>query len=91
MNCYQEVLVLLWKVMEENPVFTQYVLKHCDINEVGTDFFIVCCSWWWVVGVRVGQVLVVVSVVILSLLVMMRGAGVLVDVAVGATVDSMRY
>lgn len=20
--------------MEENPVFTQYVLKHCDINEV---------------------------------------------------------
>lgn len=33
-NCYQEVLVLLWKLMEENPVFTQYVLKHCDVNEV---------------------------------------------------------
>eukprot|EP00904_Undaria_pinnatifida_P010228 jgi/Undpi1/6335/HiC_scaffold_20.g08818.m1 len=33
-NCYQEVLVLLWKIMEENPVFTQYVLKHCDINEI---------------------------------------------------------
>lgn len=34
-NCDQEVLVLLWKLMEENPVFTQYVLKHCDVNEVG--------------------------------------------------------
>ncbi|CAM9734928.1 unnamed protein product [Ascophyllum nodosum] len=33
-NCHQEVLVLLWKLMEENPVFTQYVLKHCDINEI---------------------------------------------------------
>lgn len=32
--CYQEVLVLLWKLLEENPVFMQYVLKNCDINEV---------------------------------------------------------
>lgn len=32
--CDQEVLVLLWKLLEENPVFMQYVLKNCDINEV---------------------------------------------------------
>ncbi|CAN0517547.1 unnamed protein product, partial [Ectocarpus sp. 12 AP-2014] len=32
--CYQEVLVLLWKLLEENPVFMQYVLKNCDINEI---------------------------------------------------------
>lgn len=42
MNCDQEVLVLLWQVMEENPVFTQYVLKHCDINEV-------CFLWFFLV------------------------------------------
>lgn len=36
-KCYQEVLVLLWKIMEENPAFTQYVLKHCDVNEVSPE------------------------------------------------------
>lgn len=41
-SCYQEVLVLLWKIMEENPVFTEYVLKHCDVNEVGADFRFIC-------------------------------------------------
>ncbi|CAM9839152.1 unnamed protein product [Scytosiphon promiscuus] len=33
-HCHQEVLVLLWKLMEENPVFTQYVLKTCDVNQI---------------------------------------------------------
>lgn len=30
----QELLVLLWKCLEECPKFMPYVLKHCDINEV---------------------------------------------------------
>lgn len=29
--------MLLWKIMEENPAFTQYVLKHCDVNEVSPE------------------------------------------------------
>lgn len=45
-HCHQEVLVLLWKLMEENPVFTQYVLKNCDINEVSKRRAFVCMISW---------------------------------------------
>ena len=30
----QELLVLLWKCLEENPKFMPYVLRHCDVNEL---------------------------------------------------------
>ena len=32
--CYEEVLVLLWKFLEENPLFLNYVLTSCDPNEL---------------------------------------------------------
>ena len=31
-ECHQEVLVLLWKLLEENEGFMPYVLKHCDVS-----------------------------------------------------------
>ena len=30
----QELLVLLWKCLEEMPKFMPYILKHCDITEI---------------------------------------------------------
>ncbi|CAM9796129.1 unnamed protein product, partial [Discosporangium mesarthrocarpum] len=33
-KCYQELLVLLWKLLEENPPFMTYVLKYCDVCEL---------------------------------------------------------
>jgi len=30
----QELLILLWKCLEENPKFMPYVLKQCDVNEL---------------------------------------------------------
>lgn len=30
----QELLILLWKCLEEIPRFMTYILKHCDINEI---------------------------------------------------------
>lgn len=33
-ECYQEVLVLLWKLLEENAGFMPYVLRHCDVTRL---------------------------------------------------------
>jgi len=33
---YQEILVLLWKFLEENPLFINHVLTKCDVTEVVT-------------------------------------------------------
>jgi hypothetical protein len=33
-ECYQEVLVLLWKFLEENEGFMAHVLKHCDVSQL---------------------------------------------------------
>lgn len=33
-NVEQELLVLLWKCLEEIPKFLNYILRHCDINEL---------------------------------------------------------
>lgn len=30
----QELLILFWKCLEENPHFMPYILKHCDIGEI---------------------------------------------------------
>lgn len=30
----QELLVLLWKCLEEIPRFMPFILKHCDITEI---------------------------------------------------------
>ncbi|RYY86564.1 hypothetical protein EON63_05485 [archaeon] len=34
----QELLVLLWKFIEEVPAFLPYILKHGDVNEVGPSY-----------------------------------------------------
>jgi len=34
MECFQELLVLLWKLLEENPMFMNHVLTQCDVNEI---------------------------------------------------------
>ena len=34
MNCHQELLILLWKMFEENPLFLQHVLTQMDVNEI---------------------------------------------------------
>mmetsp|Transcript_50305 Transcript_50305/g.58710 ORF Transcript_50305/g.58710 Transcript_50305/m.58710 type:complete len:850 (+) Transcript_50305:128-2677(+) len=36
LECFQELLVLLWKVLEENPLFLSHVLTQCDVNELIT-------------------------------------------------------
>jgi hypothetical protein len=33
-ECYQEVLVLFWKLLEENHDFMLYIMKNCDITLV---------------------------------------------------------
>lgn len=33
-DCYQEVLVLLWKMMEENAGFMPHLLHHCDVTRL---------------------------------------------------------
>lgn len=30
----QELLVLLWKCLEEIPRFMPFILKHCDVTEI---------------------------------------------------------
>jgi hypothetical protein len=32
--CFQELLVLLWKFLEENPLFMSHVLTRCNVNEL---------------------------------------------------------
>lgn len=34
LGCYQELLVLFWKFLEENPIFMPHILTRCDINEI---------------------------------------------------------
>jgi len=34
LECFQELLVLLWKFFEENPLFMNHVLTRCNINEL---------------------------------------------------------
>ncbi|ETI30919.1 hypothetical protein F441_21932 [Phytophthora nicotianae CJ01A1] len=33
-KCHQELLVLLWKMLDENSEFLQYVLKKADVNQL---------------------------------------------------------
>jgi len=33
-ECYQELLVLLWKLLEENPGFMPYLLRNCDVTRL---------------------------------------------------------
>jgi len=34
LQCHQEVLILLWKLLEENPLFLQHILTQMDVNEL---------------------------------------------------------
>jgi len=34
LECFQELLVLLWKFLEENPFFMTHALTKCNINEL---------------------------------------------------------
>lgn len=34
LECFQELLVLLWKMLEENPLFMTHILTQCDVNEI---------------------------------------------------------
>jgi len=34
MECYQELLVLFWKALEENPLFMDHILTKCNSNEI---------------------------------------------------------
>jgi hypothetical protein len=34
LECFQELLVLLWKFLEENPLFMNHVLTKCNINDL---------------------------------------------------------
>lgn len=33
-QCYQEVLVIFWKMLEENPLFLNHILMNCDVTEI---------------------------------------------------------
>jgi hypothetical protein len=33
-QCYQEILVLFWKMLDENPLFMNHVLTKCDITKI---------------------------------------------------------
>ena len=35
-RCYQELLVLLWKLLEENAGFMPYILRNCDVTRLVT-------------------------------------------------------
>jgi hypothetical protein len=34
LECHQELLILLWKTLEENPLFLDFVLTRCDVCEL---------------------------------------------------------
>ena len=36
LECFQELLVLFWKLLEENPLFSTHILTQCDVNDVVT-------------------------------------------------------
>ena len=33
-QCYQEILVLFWKMLDENPLFMSHILTNCDITKI---------------------------------------------------------
>jgi len=33
-QCYQEILVLFWKMLDENPLFMNHILTKCDITKI---------------------------------------------------------
>lgn len=33
-ECYQELMVLLWKLLEENPLFMTHILTQMDVNDI---------------------------------------------------------
>lgn len=35
-QCYQEILILLWKFLDENPLFLTHILTKCDITKLVT-------------------------------------------------------
>ncbi|KAL7531551.1 hypothetical protein ACHAXR_006750, partial [Thalassiosira sp. AJA248-18] len=34
LECHQELLILLWKTLEENPLFLDFILTRCDVCEL---------------------------------------------------------
>lgn len=34
LECFQELMVLLWKFLEENPLFMNHILTQCNVNEI---------------------------------------------------------
>ena len=34
LECFQELLVLLWKFLEENPLFMNHILTKCNVNDL---------------------------------------------------------
>ena len=34
LECHQEILILLWKTLEENPLFLDFILTRCDVCEL---------------------------------------------------------
>ena len=34
LECFQELLVLFWKFLEENPLFMSHILTRCNVNEI---------------------------------------------------------
>lgn len=33
-QCYQEILVLFWKMLDENPLFTDHIMTKCDTTKI---------------------------------------------------------
>mmetsp|Transcript_319 Transcript_319/g.449 ORF Transcript_319/g.449 Transcript_319/m.449 type:complete len:843 (-) Transcript_319:174-2702(-) len=31
---YQEILVLFWKMLDENPLFMTHIMTHCDVSQI---------------------------------------------------------
>ncbi|GKY90767.1 hypothetical protein MPSEU_000049500 [Mayamaea pseudoterrestris] len=34
LQCFQELLVLFWKFLEENPLFMSHILTRCNVNDI---------------------------------------------------------
>lgn len=34
LQCFQEILIFFWKLLEENPVFMSHILTQCDVTEI---------------------------------------------------------
>lgn len=34
LECFQELLVLFWKFLEENPLFMTHILTRCNVNDI---------------------------------------------------------